>query len=600
MPEKLALPDVPAEATEIISFDGEAHGPSVVRYNVPLPGRHTGQRVVRLGLNSNDFSSEAPVSGMTESVKALDWKKPAASPNWTYNADKALDFFFARLRDVGLLAASFPFNIYPINTFETKVRQQPRKADGSLAEFSHLDWSIDVDHSQFAILNPDELVQVQNMVWFLLGLYADFVGGLVIGELRTPIKNWDGQIKVATTTAETALGEGIDTNLFLVETYGISSFLGDYGLGPVVRTFTLLPGEETKISIKTWRSTQSKVAEASSIVDSYTSEAGSRFTNTVQRETTDKHSRLNKESWHVEAEVSASWGFGSAKVSGGAEGEYQASRESFAKQVEDAVQEHTSQASSARNLTVTSSTEFTQESGQENLTERTIRNLNLRRVLNFVFRGLNQEHTTKIHLLEVTVGFTNGAANSWREVPLSGLRELLEQVLVPGKIDEVASQILGAAGTVMDINDQPVATLDRVERQQDGTYKILPATRDDAGLFPAPPEDRSFFYRFKRGALAQSEDDPRKVDGVRLKERKITMQTDSVVVEALLGEADALDSYAMTSQRAEAEAKWLANRRVELAIETLDKIADPEARAAAYAQMFNPPPAPVNPSTPKT
>src|SRR5215217_2345897 len=210
-----------------------------------------------------------------------------------------------------------------------------------------------------------------------------------------------------------------DANLFLVETYGISSFLGDYGLGPTVRTFTLLPGEETKISIKTWRSTQSKVAEASSIVDSYTTEAANRFTNTVQRETTDKANRQNKESWHVEAEVGVSWGFGSAKVSGGAEGEYQASRESFAKQVEDAVQEHTSQASSARNLTVSSSTEVSQESGQENLTERTIRNLNLRRVLNFVFRGLNQEHTTNIHLLEVTVGFTNGTTNSWQEVPLS-------------------------------------------------------------------------------------------------------------------------------------------------------------------------------------
>ena len=71
------------------------------------------------------------------------------------------------------------------------------------------------------------------------------------------------------------------------------------------------------------------------------------------------------------------------------------------------------------------------------------------------------------------------------------------------------------------------------------------------------------------------------------------MQTDSVVVEALLGEADALDSYAMTSQRAEAEEKWLENRRLELAIDALEKITEPKARAAAYAQMFNPPPPPI-------
>jgi hypothetical protein len=58
--------------------------------------------------------------------------------------------------------------------------------------------------------------------------------------------------------------------------------------------------ETGKISINTWRSTQSKVAEASSIVDSNTTEAANRFTNTVQRETTDKAKRQNKESWHVE------------------------------------------------------------------------------------------------------------------------------------------------------------------------------------------------------------------------------------------------------------------------------------------------------------
>lgn len=92
MSETFSVPDVPAEATDIISFDGQEHGPAVIRYNVPLPGRHTGQRVIRLdlGLTSDDFKNEA-VSGVTESVKALDWEKPAGSPNWTYNADKALN-----------------------------------------------------------------------------------------------------------------------------------------------------------------------------------------------------------------------------------------------------------------------------------------------------------------------------------------------------------------------------------------------------------------------------------------------------------------------------------------------------------------------------
>jgi hypothetical protein len=80
VPETLPLPYVPAEATDIISFDRQGHGPPVIRYNVPLPGRHTGQRVVQLDLSltSDDFNS-AYVSGPTESIRALDWKKPPNS-----------------------------------------------------------------------------------------------------------------------------------------------------------------------------------------------------------------------------------------------------------------------------------------------------------------------------------------------------------------------------------------------------------------------------------------------------------------------------------------------------------------------------------------
>src|SRR5215204_4689506 len=276
MPETLPLPYVPTEAADIISFDGETHGPAVIRYNVPLPGRYTGQRIVRLdlGLTSDDFNEEY-VSGVTESIKALDWKKPANSQTWTYNADSAAALYWARLEDV---RSSFTWVWFGGGGGVTG----PKNPDGTLA-----------------LMPPMTDEQILERVPDFLNLPPDHQAG-IRRELRLPAKNWDGQMVMTTTTAETALGKNPSANLFLVETYGISSFLGDYGLGPTVRTFTLLPGEETKISIKTWRSTQSKVAEASSIVDSYTTEAGSRFTNTVQQETTDKANRQNKESWHEE------------------------------------------------------------------------------------------------------------------------------------------------------------------------------------------------------------------------------------------------------------------------------------------------------------
>jgi hypothetical protein len=74
-----------------------------------------------------------------------------------------------------------------------------------------------------------------------------------------------------------------------------------------------------------------------------------------------------------------------------------------------------------------------------------------------------------------------------------------------------------------------------------------------------------------------------------MKRSTIVMRTDSVIIEALLGQSDALDAYAMLAQEAASEAKVLANRREELAHDALEAIADPAARAAAFAAMFNAP-----------
>ena len=52
--------------------------------------------------------------------------------------------------------------------------------------------------------------------------------------------------------------------IILVETYALTSFLGNYGAGRVVSTFNLLPNEKTKISLKTWKTTETTAKQASS------------------------------------------------------------------------------------------------------------------------------------------------------------------------------------------------------------------------------------------------------------------------------------------------------------------------------------------------
>ena len=65
----------------------------------------------------------------------------------------------------------------------------------------------------------------------------------------------------------------VTPRVYLVETYRLSSFLGVYGAGKTIKTFSLFPGEKTKISVKTYAKRETDAKDASSILDSFTQRA---------------------------------------------------------------------------------------------------------------------------------------------------------------------------------------------------------------------------------------------------------------------------------------------------------------------------------------
>ena len=235
----------------------------------------------------------------------------------------------------------------------------------------------------------------------------------------------------------------------------MSSYLGAYGAGRVLKTFTLLPGEKTKISVKTYTRRTTDQKAASSILDSYTEESADEFENSLSSEQSDKRSETENFEYHAEAEASASWGWGSAKVSGGVKGGTSSAREEFAKNVSNATQKHCAKASSKRDVQVNTSYEVKEETGEETAIERAIENVNLSRVLNFVFRQMNQQFITILALVDVRVAFFNGHQLAAREVALPQLDSLLEEYIVPARRAEVRAAILEQIQDIRDYNDQP-------------------------------------------------------------------------------------------------------------------------------------------------
>jgi hypothetical protein len=188
-------------------------------------------------------------------------------------------------------------------------------------------------------------------------------------------------------------------------------------------------------------------------------------------------------------------------------------------------------------------------------------------VLNFTFRVLNQAYETKSHLKDIRIAFSNGNAGSWRgEEPISSLRKLVEEFILPQYVDQVCSDIIATIAVVRNVDESPVPVLEQVLLNPCGTdFQVRDAEPDDKCHYPAPRADGRLYYRFKRGPLAQAPNEAHPVDGVVLSERTVIMATDSVVVEALLGTSPALDSYSEQLQLEAIREKQLANEREELA-----------------------------------
>ncbi|MFN3316517.1 MAG: hypothetical protein ACK40K_06875 [Raineya sp.] len=78
---------------------------------------------------------------------------------------------------------------------------------------------------------------------------------------------------------------------------------------------------------------------------------------------------------------------------------------------------------------------------------------------------------------------------------------------------------------------------------------------------------------------------------------KCTLRTDSLIADCVLGHGAALDwlcralrgCFSAKVQNADTDKAILENEKTRIALEILENITDPIAKAEAYAKMFNPP-----------
>lgn len=561
----------PSVDSTTIDFTGETGDGAKIDLYLPQPGQHVGRRILKLeGIPESVFNDEAQTFG-TEWAEYLGLVK--SGDRWQIDSPSRLRAgWLGRYSTAAKLSPKSSATVN--NRFDNWVgispgqKPQPRLYE----EGSNEDESDIPDNPMDQSTEADDIEEATDR---FTASTAEIDEGLV----HVPTNNWPGGVTDTTVDLE----EPPVPRFFVIQVIGITSFLGNFGLGRNVKTFSLLPGEEYRFSSRSWRSSTEKATLGTSIIDSYDESSAERFADTVQSETTDTATQSQSENWFVEAEAGASFGVGSASVSAGGGGEYNSGTEEFSKSMDEAIQEHSAEASSHRENTVTSSTETTTTTEDEEVVERIVRNINVSRCLNFTFREANQEHRVITSLKSVRIAYSNGNAESWREVPVSGLRSLVTEFVQPAAVDKVCSQIIGTIALSMNADEVPVPVLDQVEISDCGyTRKVTPAQPNDNCEYAPPTDD--MYYRFRSGPLAQPADENQKVDGVVLSDRTIMLGSDSLVVEALLGQSPGLDEYSQQLQNEAIRSQRLANDRTELAMRLIETgTAD---QVAAFRDVF--------------
>ncbi len=400
-----------------------------------------------------------------------------------------------------------------------------------------------------------------------------------------------------------------DARLFVIEEYKTASFLGDYGAGETVKTFSLLPGEKTTITVKTFREKTSTQSRAENLMDSFTENSAKDFEKTIQEE----RQTQNQNSAAKSATIGANMGFKVGSFGGGVNASKANSASSVraanTNSLSKALEKHTDSTNASRQMSVNTTTNDSFKESVEESTVRELVNPNVSRVLNFVFRQLLQEYVSITYLSDIKIGFTNGHPESFVVLPIEELDDLLDKFITESKKQLVRDKIRNEYATLEGLTNPSVPFLETKTK------------KDFSGV------DRPFFTKKKNMTDVFSKMNMNgsnviyPVNGVVLKADFNTLRTDSFIVDALLGQGEALDCFNSHVQEAKMQTIYIENaqkqlehnrlqteiskigrenklvaerlaaenQRLQLAIATLQNLTgDPLTFAEAYGKMFNP------------
>lgn len=384
----------------------------------------------------------------------------------------------------------------------------------------------------------------------------------------------------------------VKPSITIVEHYRVNTYLGRYGAGETVKTFSLLTGEKTTISIKTYKQTVTNKKDVQNVLDSFSDESASDLENIAEQES----NTHTKDTTSTDKKVSGGLSLPLPKIQVSASASYSkttnSEREESIKTLNRALSKQTQKSVSNRKIEVNTETSSTNTESEESTVTRVLENLNKSRTLNFVFRQLNQELITVTYLDDVTFVFSNGYEEKKIVTKIDGLLQMLEEVMTnPADALATFQEIVNQLGNVYDYEDatNPKSFL---EKYTENIYDFFNHTQGSPWP-PTPPATPILTTpRFRKDPNLESSytpfsgANPITVKGIIKNVTHRVLPTDSVIVDSILGQGEALDCFNLKLQDNTVLESQLNNDIKQQSIDIINAISDPAEKAAMYKKVF--------------
>ncbi len=326
---------------------------------------------------------------------------------------------------------------------------------------------------------------------------------------------------------------GINPQLCIMLTFKVTNYLGNYGAGKTVKTLSLLPGEKTNISLKTYRSSETVDSRVDNVLDSFTSKSLDSLEKFLEQENSTTKTKSGGGGLSLSTPVFS--------LGGG----FKSQTTNMSKTINRALTKHVDESQNLRNVEVKTETKSTAKEGEETAIIREIANINKSRVLNFTFRQLNQEYTSVTYVEDAGISFNNGNDKDFDSCTLAEMDDFLNKYLNASEVAGIKNRIIAMLSsfqhystntnvsfiekithTLQTLNSAGTALVNYQENGQDVVQTYYAKKKD---LFTTVTINST-------GATVQ-------VPGIVTQVEKHVLNTDSVIVDALLGQGEALDCY---------------------------------------------------------